>query len=93
MRPGALRRHWGEVAGDYEAAYRTPVATTFGPFGLLRERIEKGQPAQVFASANMKHPRTLEAEGRGGPIVLFARNKLCALARDAVDVTTDTKAH
>ncbi len=87
---GSLKAALGEVAGNYEAAYGTPVATTFGPSGLLRARIEKGEPAQVFASANMKHPRTLEAEGRGGPIVLFARNKLCALARDAVDVTAET---
>jgi ABC-type molybdate transport system substrate-binding protein len=87
---GSLKAALGEVAGNYQATYGTPVATTFGPSGLLRERIEKGEPAQVFASANMKHPAALEAEGRGGPIVLFARNKLCALARDAVDVTTET---
>lgn len=87
---GSLKAALGEVAGDYEAAYGTHVATTFGPSGLLRERIEKGEPAQVFASANMKHPKTLEAEGRGGPVVLFARNKLCALTQAAVDITTET---
>ena len=29
------------------------VARVFGPSGLLRERIENGEPAGVFASANM----------------------------------------
>jgi len=54
----------------------------------MRERIEKGETAQVFASANMRHPQTLEQAGRGGPVALFARNKLCALAQP--DLAVDT---
>jgi ABC-type molybdate transport system substrate-binding protein len=86
---GSLKAALGEVAKAYEGAHKTPVETTFGPSGLLRERIEKGEGAQVFASANMKHPRTLEAKGLGGPVAMFARNKLCALARDRLEVTSD----
>ncbi|WP_340119457.1 molybdate ABC transporter substrate-binding protein [Pelagibius sp. 7325] len=87
---GSLKAALSDVAADYEKTTGTKVAATFGPSGLLRERIEKGEAAQVFASANMKHPETLMEAGRGGPVALFARNKLCALAQPAVAVTTET---
>jgi ABC-type molybdate transport system substrate-binding protein len=58
----------------------------YGASGLLRERIVKGEAAEVFASANMEHPRLLENEGRAGPVRLFARNRLCALAAPNVKV-------
>lgn len=87
---GSLKAALSEVAEDYTAAYGTPVATSFGPSGLMRERIEAGEVAHVFASANMRHPRTLESAGKGGPVALFARNSLCALARPEVAVSTDT---
>ena len=72
-------------------AFGTPAGTSskpvYGPSGLLRERLEKGEPADVFASADMAQPRRLAASGRGTPVVLFARNRMCALARAAVGVT------
>ena len=87
---GSLKAALSEVAEDYAAAYDTSVVTSFGPSGLLRERIEAGETAHVFASANMRHPRTLEAAGKGGPVALFARNRLCALARPEVALSTAT---
>lgn len=87
---GSLKAALSDVAADYEEAYDTPVVTSFGPSGLMRERIEAGEAAHVFASANMRHPKTLEAAGKGGPVALFARNRLCALARPEVDVSTAT---
>lgn len=87
---GSLKAALSDVAEDYAAAYGTPVATRFGPSGLMRERIEAGEVAHVFASANMRHPRTLESAGKGGPVALFARNRLCGLARPDVTVSTDT---
>lgn len=87
---GSLKAALLDVAEGYAAAYGTPVATRFGPSGLMRERIEAGEVAHVFASANMRHPRTLESAGKGGPVALFARNRLCALARPDVTVSTDT---
>jgi ABC-type molybdate transport system substrate-binding protein len=86
---GSLKAALGDVAADYTETYGTPVETTFGASGLLRERIEKGEAAEVFASANMKHPQTLMQAGRGGPVVLFARNKLCALAQPAVEISSE----
>jgi molybdate transport system substrate-binding protein len=76
---GSLRVALTEVAQAFEQQERIPVATEFGASGLLRKRIEKGAPAEVFASAEMGHPETLHKSGRSGPVMLFARNQLCAL--------------
>jgi molybdate transport system substrate-binding protein len=38
----------------------------------------------------MEHPQALAKAGKAGPVVLFARNRLCALARPEVAVTVDT---
>jgi molybdate transport system substrate-binding protein len=35
------------------------VSFEFGPSGLLKERLEKRERADLFASANMEHPRAL----------------------------------
>ncbi|WP_299654513.1 molybdate ABC transporter substrate-binding protein [uncultured Jannaschia sp.] len=86
---GSLKAALSDVARDFSETYGTPVTTSFGPSGLMRERIEVGETAHVFASANMGHPRTLEEAGRGGPVALFARNRLCGLARPEVQVSTD----
>jgi molybdate transport system substrate-binding protein len=40
----------------------------------------------VFASANMEHPQALAKAKRSGPVVLFVRNRLCALARPGLEV-------
>ena len=62
---GSLRAVMTELAQSY-ARRRTAVAGTFGPSGLLRERIEKGEPADVFASADMANPRRSRRAGRRG---------------------------
>lgn len=85
---GSLGQALAEVARDFEMETGIPVRTTFAPSGLLRNRIADGEPAQVFASANMEHPRALARDGIGGPVALFARNRLCALARPGLDVST-----
>ena len=90
---GSLKAALTDAARAFEAASggKHSVKTEFAASGLLRERIEKGDPAHVFASANMKHPKTLADAGRAaGTVRMFARNQLCAIARDDVDVTTDT---
>lgn len=87
---GSLKAALTEVAANYASATGTAVNTTFAPSGLLRERIENGEEAHVFASANMRHPRTLHEAGKAGPVTMFARNQLCALAQPDVQVSTDT---
>jgi molybdate transport system substrate-binding protein len=90
---GSLKAALGEVARDFEkkTGGKHQVETEFGASGLLRERIEKGEPAHVFASADMKHPQTLAEAGRAaGKVRMFARNELCAIAQPEVDVTSAT---
>ena len=87
---GSLRSALNEVAAAFTAASGVKVAAEYGASGLLRDRIEKGERAEVFASANMAHPTSLAKSGKATPVVLFARNRLCALAAPGVTVTSAT---
>jgi molybdate transport system substrate-binding protein len=87
---GSLREALTEVARQFEAKTGQKVALTFGASGLLRERIEKGEDARVFASADTDHPQRLAQAGAWQPPVVFARKLMCALALPSVDVTPDT---
>ena len=78
---GSLRAALTDVARAYEAQHPGQgITLTFGPSGLLKDRIAGGEAAQVFASANMTHPQALHAQGKAEPVRAFARNALCALA-------------
>ena len=87
---GSLRDALTEIARDHEARTGQKVVLTFAASGLLRERIEQGAPAQVFASADTKHPQRLANQGQWQAPVVFMRNTLCALAQGTVAVTADT---
>lgn len=87
---GSLRNALTEVAEAYTRETGVPVAMTFGASGLLRERIEKGERADVFASADTGHPQALAAAGRAAPFVVFVQNRLCAVAAPGVAVTART---
>jgi len=87
---GSLREAFTEIARQHEARTGQPVALTFGASGLLRERIEKGEPAQVFASADTDHPQRLAARGGWQPATVFTRNALCALTSEQINATPDT---
>src|SRR5215813_14167771 len=84
---GSLRSSLDEVAAAYEKATGIRVIAKYGASGTLREEIERGSKAEVFASANMEHPLTLARAGKSSPVALFARNQLCALARPDLAVT------
>src|SRR6056297_941705 len=83
---GSRKAALSDGAIAFEQASGQAVDTTFGPSGIMRERIENGEAADVFASANMKHPKKLANDGRGGPVRMFARNKLCAIAQPGLDI-------
>lgn len=87
---GSLRAALTEIAEAFGADTGIKVEAKYGPSGTLRDAIAGGAPAQVFASANMEHPQALAKSGRSGPVVLFARNRLCALARPGLPVSPDT---
>jgi molybdate transport system substrate-binding protein len=87
---GSLKNALTEVAKAFEISTGVPVKTSFRPSGLLREALAKGEPAEVFASANMEHPLALAKDGKAGPVVLFVRNETCAFARPGLEVTSNT---
>jgi molybdenum ABC transporter, periplasmic molybdate-binding protein len=81
---GSLRRAFIPLCHRFTQLTGTHVDIHFGPAGLLRERIESGEPCAVFASANRQHPQTLLDAGRAREIALFARNTLILTARNSV---------
>jgi molybdenum ABC transporter molybdate-binding protein len=87
---GSLRAALDQIAAAYEKATGTHVVAKYGASGTLREEIETGTRAEVFASANMEHPLALFRAGKSGPVVLFARNRLCALVRPGLAVEPAT---
>ena len=87
---GSLRAAFGELAAVFEAGRGVPVELVFGPSGLLRDRLLNGEAADVFASANMEHPRALAANGIAGPVRCFAHNCLCALAAPGLRISSET---
>jgi molybdate transport system substrate-binding protein len=87
---GSLRAALSEVAKAFEAENGGTVECRFGPSGLLAAEIASGTRADLFASANMAHPRALHEAGMAGPVMCFAHNTLCALARPGLQATSAT---
>ena len=84
---GSLRGVVSDLAAAGKAA-GIEVRSDFGGSGLLRERIEKGEKADLFLSADLGHPRKLLALGRTVlPVVVFARNRMCVVSRKSAGVT------
>jgi molybdate transport system substrate-binding protein len=53
----------------------------------LREKIENGEAADILASADMAQPRRLARAGH--PVIVFTRNRLCALGRQRLGLTPE----
>jgi molybdate transport system substrate-binding protein len=87
---GSLRGALTEVAAAFEAGAGQKVVAKYGPSGTLKDEIAGGARADVFASANMDHPKALAAARKSGPVALFARNRLCALVRPGLRVEPAT---
>ena len=85
---GSLRAVMTEVGAAYMQAMGHALSGEFGASGLLRERLDKGEAADVFASANMEHPQLLARSGKGGEVRMFTRNYLCALVRQDLQVNS-----
>jgi molybdenum ABC transporter molybdate-binding protein len=85
---GSLKAALTDVGKAFAAAAGNAVEGKFGPSGLLRKEIAGGAPAHVVASANMAHPKALHDAGKSGPVTMFTRNKLCALVRPVLTVTS-----
>jgi molybdate transport system substrate-binding protein len=84
---GSLREVMPQAATDYQAAQGVHVRTEFGPSASMRERIERGEKVDVFASADIGHPLKLRREGCASVVAMFTRNMLCAVALPRVGLT------
>jgi molybdate transport system substrate-binding protein len=87
---GSLREAIGAIAEDFGAAHKLQIRTEFGPSGRMRERIGRGEQADLFASADIGHARTLVEQGRATVMAMFARNSICALAPEGLGLTEAT---
>ena len=84
---GSLRGVVTDLAAAANAV-SIEIRSDFGGSGLLRERIEKGEKADLFLSADLASPRKLQALGRTAlPVVVFARNRMCVVSRRSAGVT------
>lgn len=87
----------GSLAGSFNvllSGFGTPPGAgslaTYGPAGALRARLEHGESADLFASADMAQPLLLARQHQGASVVLFARNRMCAIGRRSLGLTSDT---
>jgi molybdate transport system substrate-binding protein len=86
---GSLRGVVTELATEAGATFGIEVKPSFGGSGAMRERIEKGEQADLLLSADLGSPRKLESQGRTVvPTVPFARNRLCIVSRRSAGVTS-----
>jgi molybdate transport system substrate-binding protein len=86
---GSLTAAFTDIVKAFPAAAGNVAAPVFGPSGVLREKIEHGDRVDILASADMEQPRTLARSRPGTFVVMFTRNRLCALGRAGVGLTSD----
>ena len=86
---GSLRASFEEAAAAFERLHDCHVTLAFGPSGLLRDRIAKGEPTDVFASANMEHPQSLVRAGKAANTQSFATNRMCVLAKPGIELSAE----
>src|SRR6201994_1663926 len=84
---GSLRGVVTDLAAEAKATLGIDVVPTFGGSGLLRERIEKGEKAELFLSADLGSPRKLAADARTiVPALAFSRSRMCIVSRKSTGV-------
>jgi molybdate transport system substrate-binding protein len=85
----SLRAALTKAASVYEQAHRgIAITLAFDASSALRTRIEQGEPADVFASADVTNAQKLVKDGFAiGPALPFAGNRL------AIVVPRDNPAH
>src|SRR5215468_7064038 len=76
---GSLKDAFTAIFADFGKHHGSGFAPEWGPSGSLRERLQKGEAFDVFASAALPHAQALTDAGVSGPSIMFARNALCAV--------------
>lgn len=74
---GSLKDAFTAISSDFTQQYQSTFSSVWGPSGVLRDRLQAGEPFDLFASAALPHAQALTSAGVSGPSVLFARNTLC----------------
>jgi ABC-type molybdate transport system substrate-binding protein len=87
MGAASLAEVFADLIRRFPAGADTVAAPEFGPSGLMREKIEAGVDADVFASADMAQARRLAAGHPERPVIHFTRDRLCAIAWPAAGLT------
>jgi molybdate transport system substrate-binding protein len=67
---GSLKDAFTAIFADYSRKYDNTFAPVWRPSGTLRERLQKGEAFDVFASAALPHAQALTDAGVSGPSVL-----------------------
>jgi molybdate transport system substrate-binding protein len=88
MGAGSLATSFAELIRSFPAAPDAVAPPEFGPSGLMRQKIESGAAADLFASADMEQARRLAIGHPERKVINFTRNRLCAFAREAVGLTS-----
>jgi molybdate transport system substrate-binding protein len=87
---GSLRGVAADLAREAAPKLGITITSQSGSSGLMRQRIEKGEAADLFLSADMASPQKLQDEGRAVlPIAAFARNRMCVLTRKGQGFTPE----
>lgn len=87
---GSLRTTVEAFAKEAGPVVGVDIKPTFGGSGTLRQRIEGGESPDLFLSADMGAPRKLADAGRAiVPVIAFARNRMCLVARQSIGVTPE----
>jgi molybdate transport system substrate-binding protein len=79
MAAGSLKDAFTAIFADYTKQYSNGFVPVWGPSGVLRERLQKGEAFDVFASAALPHAQALTDAGVSGPSVMFVKNALCVV--------------
>jgi molybdate transport system substrate-binding protein len=79
MAAGSLKDAFTAVFADFSKQYGGGFSPEWGPSGALRERLQKGEAFDAFASAALPHAQALTDAGISGPSIMFARNALCVV--------------
>jgi molybdate transport system substrate-binding protein len=87
---GSLRAPLDQIAAEYEKRTGIRIQPTFGPSGLLRERIENGERPDIFASADMASPGKLADKGLGTIPRPFTANEVCVVAPRTLKVDSSS---
>jgi molybdate transport system substrate-binding protein len=76
-----------ELGEAYRKESGLGISVSYGPSGKLRENIEQGRQADVFASASVEHTAALAAKKLLSRSVTFAYNELCVVSTPALGLT------